>query len=198
MLHTLKKHFQKPFRTLNTVQISRESVLANLDLYQSLCLNRSVFPVLKSNAYGHGIREVASILSARKLDYIVVDSYYEALEVHQVNKTRILLMGYTLPENFSSMDFSFITPVVYDADTLRSLGETGRKMKIHLKIDTGMHRQGIYPEDVPGFLSVLRQYRNLELEGVCTHLADADSPDDIYTLGQVQKFRQAIDTIWSE
>jgi len=136
MLHFLKKHFQKPFRTLNTITISRESILANLDLYQSLNSGRAVFPVLKSNAYGHGIREVASILSARKLDYIVVDSYYEALEVHRVNKTRILLMGYTLPENFSSMDFSFITPVVYDTQTLRSLGETGKRMTIHLKIDT--------------------------------------------------------------
>lgn len=148
MLHTLKRYFQTPFRTLNTITTSRASILANIDLYQSLHPDCAIFPVLKSNAYGHGIREVASILSARKLDYIVVDSYYEVLEVHRVNKTRVLLIGYTFPENFASMDFSFVTPVVYDTETLRSLGETGKKMKIHLKIDTGMHRQGIYPEDV--------------------------------------------------
>jgi len=61
-----------------------------------------------------------------------------------------------------------------------------------------MHRQGIYLEDIPGFLTILRQYPNIELEGVCTHLADADNPDDSYTLGQVQKFQQATDTIRSE
>lgn len=118
MFHFLKKYFQKSFQTLNTIIISRKAILKNLSIYQSLSPERSIFPVLKSNAYGHGIREVATILQESKIDYIVVDSYYEALEVHKVNKTRILLIGYTLSENFKYMDFSFITLVVSDFETL--------------------------------------------------------------------------------
>ena len=135
MFHRLRKYFSKPFQTLNTITISREKLLSNLDLYASLHPKCSVFPVLKANAYGHGIREVASILSARKLDYIVVDSYYEALEIRKVNKTRVLLMGYTLPVNFPAMDFSFVTPVISDTLSLLSLGKTGKTIRIHLKID---------------------------------------------------------------
>ena len=163
MFQSLRKYFQKPFQTLNTIYLSREAILANLDLYASLNPGYSIFPVLKSNAYGHGIREIASILSKRNIDYIAVDSYYEALEVHKVNKTPILLIGYTLPENFQYMDFSFITPVVSDFNTLQALGETRKKIRVHLKIDTGMHRQGVYPEEVSEFLKILRTYPNLIL-----------------------------------
>lgn len=198
MLHFLKKFLQRSFKTLNTISISREAILGNLDLYQSLRPDSSIFPVLKSNAYGHGIREVASILTDRKLDYIVVDSYYEALEIRSVNKTHVLLIGYTLPSNFSSMDFSFVTPVISDMESLRALGETRKKIRIHLKIDTGMHRQWIDPEEILEFLEVLKKYPNISLEGVCTHLSDTDNVDNTSTFEQVQKFQQSIDQIQSE
>lgn len=198
MFQSLLEYFRKPFQTLDTIVISQKALLENLDLYRSLHLKSAVFPVLKSNAYGHGIREVASILAERKLDYIVVDSYYEALEVRKVNKTRILLIWYTLPENFQNMDFSFVTLVVSDIESLRALGETRKKIQIHLKIDTGMHRQWIDPDRIPEFLSALQEYPNITLEGVCTHLADADNPDIAFTSEQAQKFQQIIAQIQSE
>lgn len=177
--------------------ISWEALLMNLDVYQSLHSEYSIFPVLKSNAYGHGIREIASILSKRKCSYIVVDSYHEALEVQKVNKTSCLLMGYTLPENFQYMDFSFVTPVVFDYESLYALGKTGNKIRVHLKIDTGMHRQGIHPEEVHKFLQIFKVYKNLLLEGICTHLMDSDNSDNSYTLKQVWLFKQTVDFIQS-
>lgn len=164
MFHRLRKYLGKSFQTLNTITISREKLLANFDRYVSLHPERSVFPVLKANAYGHGIREIASILKERKLDYIVVDSYYEALEIRKVNTARVLLMGYTLPVNFPAMDFSFVTPVVSDMESVRALGKTGKNIRIHLKIDTGMHRQGIDPEEISEFLETLKKYSNIVLE----------------------------------
>jgi alanine racemase len=92
--------------------------------------------VLKSNAYGHGIEQIATILKKRSPKYIVVDSYYEALRVHAINPTKILLIGYNLPENYEKIDFDWVTPVVTDLDTLRILGNLGRSITIHVKIDT--------------------------------------------------------------
>ena len=115
-----------------------------------------LFPVLKSNAYGHGIKQIATILKKRKTTYLVVDSYYEALQVQEVNSSDILLIGYTLPKNFASMDFSRVTPTIYDIDSLQALGKLGKKIRFHLKIDTGMSRQGVTLSDLPAFLEALR------------------------------------------
>lgn len=137
----LKKRFETPFETLNHIYISREAILHNFDLFQRLHPEWSVFPVLKSNAYGHGIREIAQILNDRKIEYIVVDSFFEALKVREVNLSPILLIGYTLPQNLKNIDFSLVSITVYDIDTLRTLSELPQTVKVHLKIDSGMHRQ---------------------------------------------------------
>ncbi|MDP2103651.1 MAG: alanine racemase, partial [Candidatus Gracilibacteria bacterium] len=139
--------------------------------------------------------QVATILRDAKLDYIAVDSYFEALEIREVNNTPILLIGYTLPVNLRNMDFSFITLVVYDIDTIRELGRIGRKVRIHLKLDTGMARQGMYIEQLPDILDEIAKYKNIILEGICTHLASADESDNTYSESQIEKFKQGIGLI---
>ncbi|MDD2487657.1 MAG: alanine racemase [Candidatus Gracilibacteria bacterium] len=196
-LLTFKRRLETPFETLNKIYISKEAILNNFDLFQDLNPDYSIFPVLKSNAYGHGIKEIAKILKERKLDYIVVDSYYEALKVREVNKTPLLLIGYTLPRNLSNMDFSFVSLVVYDFETLSELVRIGKRIKIHLKVDTGMNRQGIYLEQVMDFVQEVKKHENIILEGICTHLADADSKDNDYSQMQIVKFKNAIEIIES-
>ena len=190
-----KRRHEKSFRTLNTISVSRDAILANFDLLTRLCPDGYVFPVLKSNAYGHGIEEVASILRDRVTPYVCVDSYYEALRVRRVYSGRILIIGYTLPTNYPSMNLSSIATVVYDIDTIHVLGRLGRRVSIHLKVDTGMARQGIFVEDVPDFLAVFAHYPCLHLEGVCTHLADADALEDDYSRMQVERFDRAISMV---
>ena len=117
----IKKYFERPLEVLNLITISESALLYNFDYLKSLSPNVDIFPVLKSNAYGHGIEQVATILNKRKLSYIVVDSYYEALRVHEVNATKILLIDYNLPENYEKMDFDWVTPVVTDLTALEVL-----------------------------------------------------------------------------
>ncbi|EKD30034.1 MAG: hypothetical protein ACD_78C00177G0002 [uncultured bacterium (gcode 4)] len=191
-LLSFKKKLETPFETLNVISVSREAILNNLRIFQELNPGYAVFPVLKSNAYGHGIVQVATILRDVKLDYIAVDSYFEVLEIREVNNTPILLIGYTLPVNLRNMDFSFITLVVYDIDTIRELGRIGRKVRIHLKLDTGMARQGMYVEQLPEMLDEIAKYKNITLEWVCTHLASADESNNTYSESQIEKFQQGI------
>lgn len=197
-LLSIKKRFETPIETLNVIRVSSSAILANFDYLKSLQPEIDIFPVLKSNAYGHGIEQVAMILRKRKLHYIVVDSYYEALRVHEVNPTKILLIGYTLPENFSVMDFSWVTPVVSDIETLHALGKLDKPIRFHLKLDTGMGRQGLLFDELSTFLEVYKSYPGLIFEGVCSHFSDADNLENEFTNLQTNRFAEAITLIEKE
>jgi alanine racemase len=111
----------KKLKTLNNIYISRENILNNFDIFQKLHPEWDIFPVLKSNAYGHGIREIANILKERKIKYIAVDSYFEALKIWEVSNVKILIIGYSMLENLSKMNFKKTSLVVYDLGTLEEL-----------------------------------------------------------------------------
>lgn len=183
---------KKSFHTLNTVVLDSKALLHNLHIFQQKHPQVSVFPTIKWNAYWHGIEAVAKILSTQKLDYICVDSYFEALKVRKYTSNPILIMGYTLPENYQIMKITNFTFFVYDEASIRALGKLKKHIKIHIKVDTGMARQGIQVEQILSLLEILKQYPNLELEGIASHLADADNEENTYSLSQIKTFKKAI------
>lgn len=191
-LLTFKKKLETPFETLNNIYISKEAILNNIRVFQEMNPWNSIFPVLKSNAYWHGIKEVAKILNWVKLDYIVADSYFEALKIHEVNSTPVLLIGYTLTSNLKNMDFNKVSLVVYDLETLQELSILNKKVKIHLKIDSWMHRQWIYFQDLPKFVDIIKNSSNIILEWVCTHFADADNQENSYSNFQLEEFQKCV------
>lgn len=185
-------HFEQPFKTYNRIEISSSAILGNYDLVQKNSPEVTIWPVLKSNAYGHGIKLVTQILKKRTFPYVVVDSYFEALQIREVSKQPILLIGATHPDNWVHMDLRGIAVVVYDFITLDALGSLRKPVAVHLKINTGMNRQGIRPEDVSLFLDQLQKYPTLSLEGLCSHLADADGERDGFTEKQAEVFDSVI------
>lgn len=194
-LFSLKHKFEKPLKVLNNIYISRESILNNFDIFQNIHPTWNIIPVLKSNAYGHGIREIATILKERKLKFIAVDSYFEALKIWEVCSTKILLIGYSLPENLSKMNFKKTSLAVYDLETLQELSRIWKPVNIHIKLDTGMHRQWIYLKDLPVFLEFIKNHKNINLEWVLSHFADADSLDNSYSINQENLFKKWIEII---
>lgn len=193
----LKIHhiFSKKMETFNVISLSKKALLNNFDTISKINTWKYVFPVLKSNAYGHGIQEIATILRERKTEYIVVDSYYEALKVWEVNPAKILLIGSFLETNISSMNFKKMDVVVYDTNILHALGKLNKKVNIHIKIDTGMNRQGLYPHELQDFLKIAKKYKKISIVGICTHLADADSSDNRYSEMQMHRFEHALDVL---
>ncbi|MBN2101042.1 alanine racemase [Candidatus Dojkabacteria bacterium] len=190
-LNNFLKRFERKFQTLNLIEISRSNLLHNYDLFSSLLPGYSIFPVLKANAYGHGIAQITEILKERQPDYFIVDGYFEALRVWEISKQPVLLIGYVHPSNLKDLDFHNLALTVYDMETIKELERLGRKVRIHLKIDTGMNRQGIENKDIPHFIKEINKAQNLELEGVLSHLADADSTDNSYTQKQLEYYRKA-------
>lgn len=195
-INELEHRLKKSYRTLNTIEISKSAILHNFDLLKSLHKSFDVIPVLKSNAYGHGLDIVAEILRARTFPYIAVDGYFEALRIRAVSSQPVLIMGAIHPENYQKLRLENFTFVVGDKSQLKLIGSLNKKIKIHLDINTGMNRQGFHLKEIPSVLRVLTQNKKLELEGVMSHLADADNPkSNIYSKYQIQNFDMAINKI---
>lgn len=171
MLGQILKIFKKDYQTLNLITISREKLLANYDCLSKLDENLQIAPVLKSNAYGHGIQIVGKILDKVEVPFFCVDSLYEAYELQKAHiKTPILIMGYTDPENFKVKKLPF-QYAVFDLLSAEILNEYQPGAKIHIFVDTGMNREGVRLDQLDEFLTQIKQIRNLNVVGVMSHLA---------------------------
>ncbi len=191
-----KQNLSRKLEANNLIEVSRSAILHNYNFIQNLHPQYQIWPVLKSNAYGHGIKQVAKILQRRRFEYIVVDSYYEALKIWEVSNQKVLLINFPPFQNLRYFNYSRLSLIVYNQDLVHELGKLNRKIKIHLKLNTGLNRQGIKPEEIDDFLKMVREYPQLEVEGVCSHLASADDEkENDYTQMQENRFIQAINKI---
>lgn len=192
-LDSFLRRFEKDFRTLNRIEVSKSALLHNLD-YFTKSTGHQVIPVLKGNAYGHGLEQVATALRGRKVPYIAVDNYYEALRIRRVSRQPILILGIIHPENFARLKYDSFAFVVQDEATVRALGATGRSIKVHLECNTGMNRYGVKPHEIPSLIAVIQSYRNLELEGIMSHLADSDGAEQKTIDDAVATFDKCVET----
>ena len=180
-LRRLQKNFQRKYDVYNRIEVSRSALLHNVGFFRQQT-NLQIIPVLKGNAYGHGIEQVATALKSERFPYIAVDGYFEALKVREHNSRQpILVMGMIKPQNFSKLRFRGLTFVVQDEATLAAIGKLRRPVKIHLELNTGMNRYGILPDELDKYIALIKKYPKVHLEGVMAHLADpdADSSDTI-------------------
>jgi alanine racemase len=165
------------------VYISAPALLHNLQTYQNIHQGVACAPVLKSNAYGHGLVPIARILDGEKLPFLVVDSLYEARMLRNSGiKTPILIIGFVQPQNILRNRLSKISFIITSLEQLYAVtSSVSRPLNIHIKIDTGMHRQGLLPEQIPECIRLIQTHAHIRLEGVCSHFADAENPDTSFT-----------------
>ena len=188
------------YQPLIEVRIFKDALLFNLHSFQAKYPKLLFAPVLKSNAYGHGLVPVAKILDKQRVAFFMVDSFYEALTLRQHGiKTKILVLGYCREQELLSAKLKDVSFGIIDLQILKNLSAKLKKpLNIHLKIDTGMHRQGILPSEVSESMAAIKSNPNINLEGLCTHLADADGADSKFTLGQVKQWNSAAVTFKNE
>ncbi len=162
--------------------------------------NRLLMAVVKSNAYGHGLFDFAKLMQKFGVDWFGVDSITEALALREAGiKKKILVLGYTLPEKFKDAAENNISLTISCMAHLAALKrfKFQNPLKIHLKLDTGMHRQGFLPEKVLAAANSVKKLRNkVALEGVYTHFASAKNPNKrTDTLKQIKLFEVGVDTV---
>ncbi|MBW2523371.1 MAG: alanine racemase [Deltaproteobacteria bacterium] len=159
-----------------------------------------IWAVLKADGYGHGARAMGMTLERAGVDGICVALLEEGIELRNAGvRCPILVMGGyygRFRDGIEALIAHDLTPVVYDADQVRALAGTlsyldeTKRLAVHVKIDTGMGRLGVFNGDLRQLLDALRQAGQLELEGLMTHLACADAESLDVTREQLERFEE--------
>lgn len=186
---------------LSWLEISQKALVNNIQTFRRLIGPERILGVaVKGNAYGHGIIECSKVFLKAGVDYLCVNSLQEA-EILRKNKisSPILIMGYIALADLEEAVGLDCDLIVYNRETIKMLGKMKNKINIHLKIETGNHRQGIEIEDLPQFIRIFKEYKNLKLKGVSTHFADLeDRMDHTYATRQLEAFKRAIELLEKE
>lgn len=178
------------------IEIDRAALRHNVAELEKLLPHKCrLMPAVKANAYGHG-----SVLIAKELNRIGIRSFCtatvkEGIELRRNGvKGEILILGYTHPQYFPHLKRYDLTQSVIDYSYAQILNSYGKKLKVHIKIDTGMHRLGERSENTEQILKIFR-LENLIINGIYTHLCVSDSHADKdiqYTLTQASAFDDVI------
>lgn len=154
-----------------------------------------IMAVVKANAYGHGTVEVSEVLEKLGVDYLGVATTDEAIRLRDHGiKSPILILGHVLPEEVrAAVERDISITVCGDEllDAVRDSAKDGLKAKVHIKIDTGMGRIGIWHEEALHFIKNLAQEKGVIIEGIYTHFSSAGR-DDFFTTYQIEAFEKLL------
>lgn len=169
----LRKKLSK-YKPLIEVEISEGALLNNYNTAKDEA-KKEIVPVLKSNAYGHGLWEVASIMEKTDAPFLVVDSLFEVIALRKNGiKKPILVIGYAEPDNIKEIRVKDTSFAIVSKTQLKEVAALSKTVKIHLKVDTGMSRQGVNVEELEEALEIVKRSKNIKLEGVYSHFAEAE------------------------
>jgi len=185
------------------IEVNKSAIASNVKVFRGLVKPETkIWAVAKSNAYGHGFTAFALAANEAGVDGFCVDSVPEALKLRHDGITKpILVVGSTLPSLFAdaaaeNVTLSFSTRESF-TELIRILPDASARPEIHIKVDTGMHRRGFYPEE----LSEIAKYciaNQVKVTGVFSHFAAAkDTTYLTYSLQQFEKFTSAISILES-
>jgi len=176
------------------IEISRKAVDKNIKIFRALISKKTqIWAVVKSNAYGHGLIAFSQVADKAGVDGFCVDSVIEGVKLRKVGIVKpILVLGPTLPGLFKEALANKITITISNKESLKSYLESSVKPDFHFKVDSGMHRQGFYPEEISKIIPLLKKVRS-NFKGVYTHFCSAkDINYPTYTELQLDNFNKAI------
>ena len=180
------------------VEINRAAVKQNIKNMRRLLNSRTkLWAVVKSNSYGHGLLAFSKVADENGIDGFCVDSVIEGIKLREVGiKKPILVLGPTFKNSLKSAAENKITITISSFDGLQELAKSKHKPEFHLKIDTGMRRQGFYVEELKKVLqrvSSIKYQVSSILTGVYTHFASAkDINYPTFTEEQFKEFQKAV------
>ena len=177
-------------------EIDLGALTRNLETLRTAAPGIDVLAVVKADAYGHGAVPVSRALEAAGVRFLGVALVEEGLALRHAGVTSdILVLGGAYDGGWETMLEHRMVPVVFRPEHLAALDAAaavrGTTARAHLKVDTGMGRLGVLPQDVPAFLEAARGCRRVALEGLCSHFANADLADAALTAQQISRFRTA-------
>ena len=183
---------------LNWLEISKQNLVHNFNEFKNLVGdNVTLAPVIKGNAYGHGLVQVAKTFSDVGAEYLCVNTLYEVVQIRKKDiTTPLLVLGYTPKSDLKKAIRLNADLTVYNPDTIWNLGRSKKPAKIHLKIETGSNRQGVLLKDLPNILEQIAKYQNIKLMGVSTQFANLERRlHPTFAFKQLDRFKKALSVV---
>lgn len=183
------------------VIIDRAAIKSNyFELKKIIAKDVDILAVVKANAYGHGAVEVAKTLEHAGCNFFGVALCEEGIELREAGvKSPIIILGGIYPNQIRDVIEYDLTPVIFDIEMARIIdslaGKTGKRIKVHIKIDTGMGRLGLLPYQATQFFKSLKGLTNLNVDGILSHFAEADEEDKEFSIEQLNVFLKIINVV---
>lgn len=206
LIHTNKKNEGDEnvsnYRTW--IEISERALIQNIETLKNASDKSKFCAVVKANAYGHGLKEIAQIANKNGVNFFAVDNIDDALLLRKLlPSSTILTLGYTMKDRLSDAIQDSIDITVYDKDTIelieKEATKLAKKINVHLKIETGTARQGVLKKNLPETLQSLKRAKHLHLNGISTHFANLEETHNTeFASEQIKKFSDAISSIKKE
>ena len=180
------------------VTIELDKLTQNVAAIQSRIGDRLIMAVLKANAYGHGLVEIAHHFEELGLPYFAVAYLEEAIELREAGiETPILVFGGLVKEQIDSYLIHNLTITAPSVEKLQLIDERAGRMgvrpRVHLIFDTGMERLGVHYYNAKELIEASLRAQNCNIEGIYSHFANADTADLTYSLAQLDRFKQILE-----
>ena len=184
-------------------EIDLDAIRHNVSaMSENIAKDTKILAVIKTDGYGHGAIPIAKELEEMDKVYgYAVATAEEALDLRKNEvKKPILILGYTFPGKYEELIRNNISMALFRKDSLEEIAQVakniGKKASVHIKIDTGMGRIGVFPDETGvEFAGEILKNEFLYLEGAFTHFAKADETDKTFTLDQIEKFRTFVNEV---
>lgn len=185
------------------VEIDAHAIEYNIASYKNIIKPALLAPVIKSNAYGHGIGLIASLCQTNdNVDMLCVVSVAEALYLRSIGITKHILVLSILRDDLEQAIVQDIQLVVCDMNFAHLLNQMGRQIKkkveVHIKIDTGLSRLGFLAQTAFEHIKQIAKLPFISIKGIFTHFAESESEDQTFTHMQIAQFEHLIETLECE
>ena len=187
--------------TPSWAEVSLSALKSNFRALSKLAKGSEVLPVVKANAYGHGLVPISKSLLEAGAKFLAVAFVQEGVALRQAGvKAPILVLTPTLPAEIPLLLKSKLIPQASSVGGAKEISKAAQKLglknvAVHVKIDTGMARVGVQAFEVIREIEAIRRIPSLQVTGVYTHLATADWTDPKYAWRQITLFKQALEKI---
>lgn len=179
------------------VEVDLKTLTENFKAVKTHTKDSKLMPILKANAYGHGLARVAKLYEELKADYLGVAVVEEGILLREMGiKMPILVLGGIWGNQIPLFLKHNLSITASSIDKLKQIDETAEQLKIkavvHLKIDTGMERLGVHYYNAEKFLESAYKCKNIFVEGIYSHFATAEATDLTFTNLQLERFQEVL------
>jgi len=178
------------------LEVNLPQLRKNVEAIRAHVQPAKVMPMIKANAYGHGVDGVAPFLEPY-VDYFGVAVLEEGIHLRELGITKpILVAGGILPEQvplFAEHDLTLTGSSIELLDAAEDIScSSGKRIKIHLKIDTGMERVGVHEYEAEPFIEHALKLKHVDIEGIYTHFANSEDADLVHARLQLERFQEVL------